>query len=97
MNEEAESERFWGVICLHCSHPFHVSTLAGPPAQSDYGQNNSDGSHWPGPAIFLAWCPSCHHEAPYVASDIRSFSASPSIPETSARKSPYFERPVSTS
>jgi hypothetical protein len=97
MSENSQAERFFSVICLHCSRPFRISLRDAQAFAAASQPGESDGAGTGSHHLFLAWCPACHHEAPYTASDIQSLPASSARREESQKTLPAFERAVGAS
>ncbi|HEV2385969.1 MAG TPA: hypothetical protein VGS20_01825 [Candidatus Acidoferrales bacterium] len=73
MNQMATVESFLGVNCIRCKQPVPVPAQAG--SLSPSGLSTSGPESVPGPnAVFLAWCPTCSREAPYLTSEIVAFT-----------------------
>lgn len=91
MEQKTESERFWGVICLHCRKPFPVPYEPEPAGTQEIEANEEVRT------LFLAWCPACHREAPYVVSELISLPGPRAAGAKVSGKVSAFERVTGTS
>ena len=87
MEQKTESDRAWGVICLHCRKPFPVPY---EPSESSELENSEPSEQLR--TLFLAWCPSCNREAPYAVGELVSLPGPGPAPARTARRGFAFER-----
>lgn len=92
MEEKAESEQSWGVICLHCRKPFPVPYE--PAESSEQEESESSG---PSRTLFLAWCPACNREAPYAVGELVRVPGSRAVRARVSGRVSAFERVAGTS
>lgn len=91
MEISREAEHFWGIVCLHCGEPFPVP----PRGKARSAEAGTAAGLAPEPderPVFLAWCPSCHREAPYTRNDVAQFSIAEASTESQPGRVYAYER-----
>ena len=84
MEQKTESERSWGVVCLHCRKPFPVPYEPAEPSEPEESEPRGESR-----TLFLAWCPACNREAPYAVGELVSLPGTRAVRARAARA---FER-----